>query len=78
MSDKQKPHGLKEIQTVMAVTAMATLFTLLNMFATSDRQKDACEIKVDSALANTDASMVENKRLRASLMDDCIIGTGGS
>ena len=78
MSEKQNAHTLIKVQTVMVVTAMATLFTLWNMFAIADRRKDDCEIKLQSALANTDNKVIENKSFRELLKDNCLIGTGGS
>ena len=75
MLDKQKTNSLKEIQTAMAVVAMTTLFTLWNIFVTTDRRKDDCEQKF-MASANDDA--LENSSLRSLLKDSCFIATGGS
>jgi hypothetical protein len=78
MAEKQNTHTLNKIQSVMVVTAMAALFTLWNVFATTDRRKDDCEVKLQSALASTGDDVVENRGLRSLLMDNCLIGTGGS
>ena len=78
MSDTKKTHSLNKVQTAMAVLAMSTLFTLWNIFATADQKKDECEVKLQSALENSDDNVVENKSLRYLLKDNCLIGTGGS
>ena len=78
MSEKPNAHAVNKVQTVMVVTAMAALFTLWNLFATSDRHKEDCEAKLQTALANAGNNVVENGQLRALLKDNCLIGTGGS
>lgn len=78
MPEKQNTHALNKVQTMLIVTAMAALFTLWNMFATADQQREDCELKLQSALENTDDNVVENRELRSLLMDNCLIGTGGS
>lgn len=79
---EKKSHTWNEIQTIIMFFAMSVLFALWNVFATFDRQRVDCKVRIESIATLTANSMVEEKTLAAVQSYGpnvkCITGTGAS